>query len=133
MYTIEDGKVYVSEANVALYRVLTEFTSQTRKCTLLVLLCKTREATVRLRHSLELTRFWDLKCVRLVKFWDLLKLSLWHSTSHRKLLEVSCLMHLLPGKTKKILISLSNKKSQKDQILMIGKTLKDLGFIFVGT
>ena len=34
---------------------------------------------------------------------------------------------------KKILISLSNKKSQKDQILMIGKTLKDLGFIFVGT
>ena len=34
---------------------------------------------------------------------------------------------------KKVLISLSNKKSQKDQILMIGKTLKDLGFIFVGT
>ena len=34
---------------------------------------------------------------------------------------------------KKILISLSNKKSQKDQVLMIGKTLKDLGFTFVGT
>ena len=70
-------------------RVLTEFTSQTRKCTPLVLLCKTREATVRLRHSLELTRFWDL-----------LKLSLWHSINLRKLLEVSCLMRLLPGKTK---------------------------------
>ena len=42
-------------------------------------------------------------------------------------------MHLLPGKAKKILISLSNKKSQNDQVLMIGKTLKDLGLIFVGT
>ncbi|MBS7295613.1 MAG: carbamoyl phosphate synthase large subunit, partial [Treponema sp.] len=30
-------------------------------------------------------------------------------------------------------ISLSNKESQKDQVLMIGKTLKDLGFTLVGT
>ena len=28
---------------------------------------------------------------------------------------------------------MSNKKSQKDKILMIGKTLKDLGFTLVGT
>ena len=34
---------------------------------------------------------------------------------------------------KKVLISLSNKESQKDQVLMIGKTLKDLGFTLVGT
>lgn len=34
---------------------------------------------------------------------------------------------------KKVLISLSNKESQKDQFLMIGKTLKDLGFTLVGT
>ena len=34
---------------------------------------------------------------------------------------------------KKVLISLSNKESQKDQVLMIGKTLKNLGFTLVGT
>ena len=34
---------------------------------------------------------------------------------------------------KKILLSLSDKENQKDQILMIGKTLKDLGFTLVGT
>ena len=34
---------------------------------------------------------------------------------------------------KKVLISLSNKESQKDQVLFIGKTLKDLGFTLIGT
>jgi carbamoyl-phosphate synthase large subunit len=34
---------------------------------------------------------------------------------------------------KKVLISLSNKEGQKDQVLMIGKTLKDLGFTLCGT
>ncbi|MCR5622695.1 MAG: carbamoyl-phosphate synthase large subunit [Treponema sp.] len=34
---------------------------------------------------------------------------------------------------KKVLISLSNKEGQKDQVLFIGKTLKDLGFTLVGT
>ena len=34
---------------------------------------------------------------------------------------------------KKILLSLSDKENQKDQVLMIGKTLKDLGFTLVGT
>ena len=34
---------------------------------------------------------------------------------------------------KKVLISLSNKESQKDQVLEIGKTLKNLGFTLVGT
>lgn len=34
---------------------------------------------------------------------------------------------------KKVLISLSNKESQKDQVLMIRKTLKDLGFTLVET
>ena len=32
-----------------------------------------------------------------------------------------------------MLISLSNKESQKDEVLTIGKTLKDLGFTLVGT
>ena len=34
---------------------------------------------------------------------------------------------------KKVLISLSNKESQKDDVLKVGKTLKDLGFTLVGT
>ncbi len=34
---------------------------------------------------------------------------------------------------KKILLSLSDKENQKDQVLMIGKTLKDLGFTLVAT
>lgn len=34
---------------------------------------------------------------------------------------------------KKVLISLSNKESQKEQVLTIGKTLKDLGFTLIGT
>ncbi len=34
---------------------------------------------------------------------------------------------------KKVLISLSNKESQKDQVLTIGKTLKDLGFTLIAT
>ena len=34
---------------------------------------------------------------------------------------------------KKVLISLSNRESQKDQVLYIGKTLKDLGFTLIGT
>ncbi len=34
---------------------------------------------------------------------------------------------------KKVLISLSNKESQKEEVLTIGKTLKDLGFTLVGT
>ena len=34
---------------------------------------------------------------------------------------------------KKVLISLSNKEGQKDQVLEIGKTLKNLGFTLVGT
>ncbi|MBQ6565727.1 MAG: carbamoyl-phosphate synthase large subunit, partial [Treponema sp.] len=34
---------------------------------------------------------------------------------------------------KKVLISLSNKEGQKDQVLFIGKTLKDLGFTLIGT
>lgn len=34
---------------------------------------------------------------------------------------------------KKVLISLSNKESQKDEVLAIGKTLKDLGFTLIGT
>ena len=34
---------------------------------------------------------------------------------------------------KKVLISLSNKEGQKDQVLLIGKTLKNLGFTLVGT
>ena len=34
---------------------------------------------------------------------------------------------------KKVLISLSNKEGQKDQVLMIGKTLKNLGFTLCGT
>ena len=34
---------------------------------------------------------------------------------------------------KKVLISLSNKEGQKEQVLTIGKTLKDLGFTLVGT
>ena len=34
---------------------------------------------------------------------------------------------------KKVLISLSNKDSQRDQVLTIGKTLKELGFTLVGT
>lgn len=34
---------------------------------------------------------------------------------------------------KKVLISLSNKESQKDEVLKIGKTLKDLGFTLIGT
>ncbi len=34
---------------------------------------------------------------------------------------------------KKVLISLSNKESLKDQVITIGKTLKDLGFTLVGT
>lgn len=34
---------------------------------------------------------------------------------------------------KKVLISLSNKESQKDQVIMIGKTLKTLGFTLVAT
>ncbi len=34
---------------------------------------------------------------------------------------------------KKVLISLSNKESQKDQALAIGKTLAGLGFTLVGT
>lgn len=34
---------------------------------------------------------------------------------------------------KKVLISLSNKESQKEQVLTIGKTLKDLGFTLLGT
>ncbi len=34
---------------------------------------------------------------------------------------------------KKVLISLSNKESQKDEVLKVGKTLKDLGFTLVGT
>ena len=37
------------------------------------------------------------------------------------------------GETKKILISLIEKKTQKEQVLFIGKTLKDLGFTLVGT
>ncbi len=34
---------------------------------------------------------------------------------------------------KKVLISLSTKESQKEEVLTIGKTLKDLGFTLVGT
>ena len=34
---------------------------------------------------------------------------------------------------KKILLSLSDKENQKEQVLTIGKTLKDLGFTLVGT
>ncbi|MCR5763626.1 MAG: carbamoyl-phosphate synthase large subunit [Treponema sp.] len=34
---------------------------------------------------------------------------------------------------KKVLISLSNKDSQKDQVIEIGKTLKDLGFTLIAT
>ena len=34
---------------------------------------------------------------------------------------------------KKVLISLSNKDSQKEQVLFIGKTLRDLGFTLIGT
>jgi len=34
---------------------------------------------------------------------------------------------------KKVLISLSNKEGQKDQVLFIGKTLKELGFTLIGT
>ena len=34
---------------------------------------------------------------------------------------------------KKVLISLSNKEGQKEEVLTIGKTLKDLGFTLVGT
>ena len=34
---------------------------------------------------------------------------------------------------KKVLISLSNKEGQKEQVLLIGKTFKDLGFTLVGT
>ena len=34
---------------------------------------------------------------------------------------------------KKVLISLSNKEGQKEQVIKIGKTLKDLGFTLVGT
>ncbi len=34
---------------------------------------------------------------------------------------------------KKVLISLSNKESQKDEVITIGKTLKELGFTLVGT
>ena len=34
---------------------------------------------------------------------------------------------------KKILLSLSDKENQKDQVLMVGKTLKDLGFTLVAT
>ncbi len=34
---------------------------------------------------------------------------------------------------KKVLISLSNKESQKKEVLTIGKTLKDLGFTLIGT
>ena len=34
---------------------------------------------------------------------------------------------------KKVLISLSNKEGQKDDVLKVGKTLKDLGFTLVGT
>ena len=34
---------------------------------------------------------------------------------------------------KKVLISLSNRESQKDDVLKVGKTLKDLGFTLVGT
>ena len=34
---------------------------------------------------------------------------------------------------KKVLISLSNKEGQKDQVLFIGKTLKDLGFTLIAT
>ncbi|MBQ5538539.1 MAG: carbamoyl-phosphate synthase large subunit [Treponema sp.] len=34
---------------------------------------------------------------------------------------------------KKVLISLSNKEGQKEQVLFIGKTLKDLGFTIVST
>ena len=34
---------------------------------------------------------------------------------------------------KKVRISLSNKEGQKDQVLFIGKTLKDLGFTLIGT
>ncbi|MBQ8680079.1 MAG: carbamoyl-phosphate synthase large subunit [Treponema sp.] len=34
---------------------------------------------------------------------------------------------------KKVLISLSNKEGQKDQVLLIGKTLKNLGFTLLGT
>ena len=34
---------------------------------------------------------------------------------------------------KKVLISLSNKESQKEEVLFIGKTLKDLGFTLIGT
>ncbi|MCR5218448.1 carbamoyl-phosphate synthase large subunit [Treponema sp.] len=34
---------------------------------------------------------------------------------------------------KKVLISLSNKESQKEEVLTIGKTLKDLGFTLVAT
>ena len=37
------------------------------------------------------------------------------------------------GETKKILISLIEKKTQKDQVLYIGKTLSDLGFTLVAT
>ena len=34
---------------------------------------------------------------------------------------------------KKVLISLSNKENLKDQVITIGKTLKDLGFTLIGT
>ena len=34
---------------------------------------------------------------------------------------------------KKVLISLSNKEGQKEEVLKIGKTLKDLGFTLIGT
>ena len=34
---------------------------------------------------------------------------------------------------KKVLISLSNKEGQKEQVIKIGKTLKDLGFTLIGT
>ncbi|MBQ0051047.1 MAG: carbamoyl-phosphate synthase large subunit [Treponema sp.] len=37
------------------------------------------------------------------------------------------------GETKKILISLIEKKTQKDQVLYIGKTLSELGFTLVAT
>ena len=36
-------------------------------------------------------------------------------------------------KNKNVLISLSNKEGQKEEVLKIGKTLADLGFTLVGT